>query len=94
MRPVIDAHESGSLDYKCWFFICVLKRLTVRIFCLSERHTTDNDTKEQSGCAQNAIQVICHQVDFMFDRRRDRTCALAFLKKIFRDIQGRQDGDR
>ncbi len=39
MRHVIDAHESGSHKEMCWFFICVVERLTVRIH-LSVRQCT------------------------------------------------------
>ena len=68
MRHVIDARESGSQDYKCWFFISVVKRLTVRISYPYVKHIQRRHSKEQSGFAQDRIQVIGHEVDLMFDR--------------------------
>ncbi len=97
MRHVINAHESGSHNKKCWFFIMCLKRPAVRTIEMPPRYpelyVKNTFPAADSSLAQTAVEVLRQFIELSFHKMDDRFRTLTFLKEIFRNVQSRQHGN-
>jgi hypothetical protein len=91
MRPVIDAHESGSHSIKCWFFIVYE---TIDGADLIRTRDGHNDFKEQLLLPETAVQIVRQPGEFTLHRCRNRSRSVALSKQILGDVQRGKHGHR
>jgi hypothetical protein len=84
MRPVIDAHESGSHSIKCWFFIVYE---TIDGADLVRTRDGHNGFKEQSLLPETTVEVIGQPGEFTLHCCRNGPRPVALAKQIFGDVQ-------